>query len=139
MGAKGATGPTGPQGTTGSQGPTGPRGPGLHTVTGLIELHEGKNSESGSGWEAFRGGPGNYEVLVTAFSHEPAVIQLTAVSTAQANAEPPTGFPEPPVIADAEHIHFDEGFGVGFNINLWREGHLIDRPVYFTATAVGSG
>jgi hypothetical protein len=109
----------------------------LHIVAGLVELHDGKDFESGYGWEAFRRGPGNYEVLLTAFSHEPAVIELTAVSTAQA-VERPGGFPEPPVTAVAEHVVFEDGFATYFDVNISCEGHLIDSSVYFTATTVAA-
>jgi hypothetical protein len=49
------------------------------------------------------------------------------------------GIPEPPVIANAEHIHVEEGFASVVNINLWREGKLTDRPVYFTVVEEGAG
>jgi hypothetical protein len=109
----------------------------VYTVRGLVELHEGKKLESSSGWEAFRRGPGNYEVLLSVFNHEPPAIQLTPVSRAQAAAL--TGSPEPPVIANAKDIVFEEGFATYFNVSVSREGRPIDRPVYFTATAVGAG
>jgi hypothetical protein len=103
----------------------------------LIELTEASFKKTGPGWEAFRGGPGNYEVLVPSI-HGTPVVMLTAATTTPANTEPPGGVPESPVIADAEHVVFD-GVETHFNINLWRGGQLSDAPVYFTVVEEGAG
>jgi len=139
-GAAGATGPTGSQGVSGATGATGgigptgatgPQGPGKQTVAGLIELNEGKEKQTGPGWEAFRGGStGDYEVWITAISNVKPVITVTAETTPEAV--------EPPVIAVIEHVHLEGGVLTDFNINLWQNGKLVDRPVNFIATREGT-